>query len=273
MTKSTTCDTCKSTGEKIYVWADGGAASYQTVIDSMWGVMPEFCDCEIGRGKLEEFEGDPPEANLKHYREQVSSILSVLYKNSGMSDKFRAARLQDFMRKIPIESDGDGVESFKHESTPLYQDMLEYADRFHEKRQKNGLFIAGPVGTGKTHAASAIVNKIVYKYRIKPVIVNLARASVEMKNSSFNSDIFTKMENAELLFIDDMGTEMSEDWLNTQVYLLIDYRYQNQLPTIITSNQSLDFISENLYTKRVGSRLSEMCSTIMLSGEDRRMRN
>ena len=59
-----------------------------------------------------------------------------------------------------------------------------------------------------------------------------------MKNE--DKKIFDRMKDVELLIIDDLGVEKLSDWLSDQFYQIIDHRWQNHKPMIITSNQSLD---------------------------------
>lgn len=57
-----------------------------------------------------------------------------------------------------------------------------------------------------------------------------------------DSDLFEDMKKAEVLVIDDIGVEKVTEWLSEQLFLVINYRYENNLPMLVTSNQSLQYL-------------------------------
>ena len=59
-----------------------------------------------------------------------------------------------------------------------------------------------------------------------------------------------------ILILDDMGVEVSKDWVNTTLYHLINFRYSNKLVTIITSNVSIEDLKVD---GRIKDRLNAMC--------------
>ncbi len=73
------------------------------------------------------------------------------------------------------------------------------------------------------------------------------------------------------LVIDDFGIHNESDWVNSVLYDLIDARYENNLLTIITSNDPLDAWKE-LAKGRVYSRLREICIEIQIDAPDYRLR-
>jgi DNA replication protein DnaC len=77
------------------------------------------------------------------------------------------------------------------------------------------------------------------------------------------------MKKAKLLFIDDLGIEKTSDRYLENLYLIINYRYENKLPTIITSNMSLEDLEKHL-TPQITSRIKSMCKIIQFTGKDRR---
>jgi len=73
------------------------------------------------------------------------------------------------------------------------------------------------------------------------------------------SEIVDKFLNARMLVLDDVGVEMSTDWTYQTLYLIIGERYNEMLPTIITSNIPLDELGSKFQDTRVVSRIEEMC--------------
>jgi len=72
------------------------------------------------------------------------------------------------------------------------------------------------------------------------------------------------------LCIDDMGAEKMTAFVQQITYYIINYREQEMLHTLITSNFSLQQIDEQIDT-RVSSRIGGMCKVVKLSGRDRRL--
>ena len=96
--------------------------------------------------------------------------------------------------------------------------------------------------------------------------------------NSFSDSASEEMQNivdhyvcCDLLLIDDLGAQKNSEWSREVLYLLIDRRYRDVRPTIVTSNLTLDQISE-LIDDRIASRLAEMGPVIRLeAGDDERV--
>ena len=148
-----------------------------------------------------------------------------------------------------------------------------------------GLFITGKVGTGKTHLVAAIVDRLArlyarrlfskyYNYYEYPIIYVSAVELFSQIRASFNEhntdEIMEKYENCNLLIIDDLGVEKASDFTVEYIYKIIDNRYCNLKPVIITSNLTDDELKEKL-SERIISRIYEMCKGIKLTGKDYRL--
>ena len=76
-------------------------------------------------------------------------------------------------------------------------------------------------------------------------------------------------QNARLLVIDDVGAEKASEWTQERLYSVIDHRYANCLPLIVTSNLPPAKLAEQT-GDRAASRLAEMCKVVAMTGTDRR---
>lgn len=72
------------------------------------------------------------------------------------------------------------------------------------------------------------------------------------------------------LCIDDIGAEKMTAFVQQITYYIINYREQEMLHTLITSNFGLQQIDEQIDT-RISSRLGGMCKVVKLTGKDRRL--
>jgi DNA replication protein DnaC len=69
-----------------------------------------------------------------------------------------------------------------------------------------------------------------------------------------------------LVLLDDFGAENNTDWVIETIYMIINARYEANLPTLITSNCPPAELTDRIGS-RSADRLREMCSIVELSGE------
>ena len=74
----------------------------------------------------------------------------------------------------------------------------------------------------------------------------------------------------DILVLDDLGSEKPSDWVREKLFVLINARYEAELPTIITSNYSTADLVDRL-GQRIVSRLIEMTTAITMTAPDYRM--
>ena len=69
--------------------------------------------------------------------------------------------------------------------------------------------------------------------------------------------------------IDDIGAEKASEWTAERLYTIVDHRYANCLPLMVTSNLPPSKLTEQT-GERTASRLAEMCQVVAMTGTDRR---
>lgn len=156
-------------------------------------------------------------------------------------------------------------------------------------KSKEGLFLHGARGTGKTHLMAALAREIILKAptlqdsqnfyrddRYTPVFVSTPELLMRIRACYNNDDIseeelLDRYSRKEILMLDDLGAEKPTEWVLQTLYLIIDRRYRHMKKTIISSNYTLDQIAKRL-DDRISSRIAGMCQVIQIKGKDRRLK-
>lgn len=143
------------------------------------------------------------------------------------------------------------------------------------RKRGYGFYFWGNVGTGKTHTTSALSNELIAKRYVEILFLNVPETATRVKNTfsdrrdTEDSKLFKRMKDVELLVLDDLGVEKNSEWLSDQLYQVIDYRWRNRKPMIVTSNQSLNDLSR-YYKPQIASRLYGCCKPMKFELRDRR---
>lgn len=136
------------------------------------------------------------------------------------------------------------------------------------------LYLGGPVGTGKTGLAVGALRVVHesgarrYLFCGVPALLDAMRA--RGREAAGAEDPMTAAVAASVLVLDDLGAERPTDWVAERLYVLVNARYEKQLPTVVTTNLAPDELREAVGA-RVVSRLVEDCELVLVGGKDRRM--
>jgi DNA replication protein DnaC len=123
------------------------------------------------------------------------------------------------------------------------------------------LVLQGVNGCGKTHLAAAIANE--HLSAGKPVIFVVVPDFLDHLRSTFSPDskvsydqLFDSVKNTPLLILDDFGEQSTTPWAQEKLYQVINHRYNNRLPTIITTCCTLDEIETRISSRLVDPKIS-----------------
>jgi DNA replication protein DnaC len=134
------------------------------------------------------------------------------------------------------------------------------------------LLLCGKVGRGKTHQAWGAIRALaVTGLRVSWTVSTAADlyASLRPRPGVDAETVFQRYATSRLLVVDDLGASKSTEWTEEINYRLINHRYEHELPTLFTSNVPPKDLAGEL-GERVASRLVEMTTRVVLTGEDRR---
>lgn len=211
----------------------------------------------------------------RQQRENVKRLIG----ESGMGARFLRRTFQTYV----ITDDNRRAAAMAKRFADSFETLLPRPGE--PEPGRNGLFIAGTPGTGKTHLAAAIANQLMAQNR--PVICMTMQDMLERIKRTFNSsgsdeaDVLKIYKTVQLLVIDDIGKELTTEWAVSTIYNIINGRYEAYLPTIVTTNYDTDTLIARMTPRETGDsktartiidRLQEMCRGIVLTGESWRQR-
>lgn len=149
--------------------------------------------------------------------------------------------------------------------------------RHFDKKHDNLLFL-GNTGVGKTFLANCIAkelldrgNTVIYltAFRLFDILEKY-KFGRDSENTLAAANQFEFIMDCDMLIIDDLGTELSNSFTTSQLYLIINERLLRQKSTLISTNLSLDNLNTN-YSERIYSRIISNYSIRRIVGEDIRL--
>lgn len=145
--------------------------------------------------------------------------------------------------------------------------LRQYAEQFGPK--STSLLLYGNAGLGKTHAALAIAGAVLDK-GFDVVYISAQEMCAELEKARFEdeSPLMDAMLEADLLILDDLGTESLTSYSMSCFYTLVNTRMARTAPTIYTTNIVDGALLEQRYTEKIASRLSGSCEPVEFLGED-----
>lgn len=173
-----------------------------------------------------------------------------LIKSSAITEEFRTKTFGSF-----LINDIDPI------VRQAYDTAYAYVKSFMtiKKDRYNSIALLGRPGTGKTHLLSAVANNLLAK-GVEVVYFPYVEGFNDFK-SDFDelNEKVVKLSTVEVLFIDDLfkGRDIPTSFQLEQLFSIINYRYINKLPVLISSER--DFLEMCKFDEAIGSRLKEMC--------------
>jgi DNA replication protein DnaC len=136
------------------------------------------------------------------------------------------------------------------------------AQQFAE-RPRGWIVFLGTYGTGKTHLAASIGN---YRHAlgespmfvVVPDLLDHLRSTFSPTSTVSYDSLFEEVRTCRLLILDDLGTQSATPWAKEKLYQILNYRYNAELPTVITTSMLFDDIDPRIRSRMLDKRLCDI---------------
>lgn len=230
-------------------------------------IQYQRCTCD----KAKEYwnEKDKQDAE-EQKRKRFKNMINVIYKQNYVGRKYQKLNFENFI-----------IDLNNKNAVKMAND---YIIKNKDKILSNGLIIMGESGIGKTHLAAAIANKLIENDKI--VLMGRLTTLLDMIKETFRDNTKSENElielysNVDMIIIDDLGTEKISSWALEKLYTIIQNRFENGLPIIITTRfDKKGLISRFSYSNDQDlidatiSKLYQMCYGITLKSTKKELVN
>jgi DNA replication protein DnaC len=189
-------------------------------------------------------------ADVPYGHPQFGKLIACACKQAEWAEK----RKQQLTAMSNLEAFRDKVFTSFNWRVPGVQEAFREACAF-AQYPEGWLFLVGPNGCGKTHLAAAITNQCLLHemavlFVTAPDLLDHLRATFAPTSPVAYDELFWRVREAEILVIDDLGSEQSTSWAGEKLFQLINHRYNLRLPTVITANaDALKALDERLRSR------------------------
>lgn len=163
------------------------------------------------------------------------------------------AKIERMRAGIPKGLRGKSLESFPGSPSALARVKEEYVALAGDPEgpELPWLVLFGPKGTGKTGLAVGVCEALARRnpqwtviFDTVPAIMGRIKATFEPEPEFTTSQVVDALKNADVLVLDDLGTQRSTPFVEETLFELLNYRYVERLRTIITTNLGLDKLAK-----------------------------
>lgn len=181
---------------------------------------------------------------------------------------FKSARIPARYRNKTLENFDASLQS------KAYKIAVEYTKTW-PKGNGESLFFVGPVGTGKSHLARAILSTMIRRHGISGLAATVPNLMDDLRpgaDDGKSNEQIQLLKTVPLLVLDDLGAQKNTEWVTERLFVIINARYDEMLPTVITSNIYLEDLRKTPGWDRLIDRIVEMATAVRMEGKSYRMR-
>ena len=196
-----------------------------------------------------------------------SQEIALLYEQSNIRDMISR---ENFSTLSYEYYQGEDLNRFRN-CVKICRDFIQ-----NFKQDYHNLFFYGTVGTGKSFLSGCVAGELLQQgysviyFSASGLFDTLARYSFDAKEKESLACFCGDLYNCELLIVDDLGTEMTNSFVTSQLFACLNERHLRRHSTIISTNLSLEELRDR-YSDRIFSRVTSNYTICKLTGPDIRM--
>lgn len=222
----------------------------------------ERCDCSEAIAFWKQYDSNK---NEKEKQRKYREIINKIYKEGCIKRKLKYFDFVNF--------------NINEDNQEALTTLIKYTHLCTENKVKDGIIIYGSIGYENTHLAASIANEIIRNKKI--ALLERTSSITDRIKESFNKTVTTESEimelysNVDMLIIDDFGSETISKWALERLYRIINNRYENELPIVITTRYTREELMEKIAieNRKLAEEfiqiLYKMCYGISLIKNDR----
>ena len=190
------------------------------------------------------------------------AIIDLLYEQSGIKEMLDKENFDHLDYRY-----------YSGEDLKRFRTAVDMCLDFCEKADYQNFFFYGTVGTGKSFLSGCVAKALIDKgfsviyYSAADFFEIISRFSFDYKSKDELLILREDLISCDLLIIDDLGTELPNNFTKSQLFNYLNTRHINQRATIISTNLSLEEF-KNLYSERIFSRITYNYKLLRFTGID-----
>jgi len=193
--------------------------------------------------------------------------ISLLYEQSGIQDMLKQNNFELL-----------SYEYYSGEALSLFENAVKTCQSFIKNFNSDyhNLFFYGTVGTGKSFLSCCVAKELmdqghsVIYFGATGLFDLLSEAAFHTKTGDERQNAYSDLYRCDLLIIDDLGTELTNQFTSSQLFSLLNERHLGKKSTLISTNFTLAQLRDR-YSDRIFSRITSNYEVCRLAGEDIRM--
>ena len=195
------------------------------------------------------------------------AMITLLYEQSNIREMLRTENFDNLSYEY---YEGKDLSRFKNAVNTCRNFIKNFNSDYHN------LFLYGTVGTGKSFLSGCVAKELIERghsviyFSATSLFDLLSKNSFDYKNREELRETYADLYQCDLLIVDDLGTELTNQFVASQLFALLNERHMGKKATVISTNLSLEEL-RNRYSDRIFSRITSNYEICKLSGQDIRM--
>lgn len=169
--------------------------------------------------------------------------------------------LSNMAEQMPLDKcsfDNFDINYYPEEAKTKMKNILSFCKKYSDNfsLSSESLLFMGKCGLGKTHLSLSIIKEVIKKgYNVVYGPAQNLFSQVEKEHFTYSgsTESLDLLLEADLLVIDDLGTEFMTNFVQSLFYDIVNTRILKGKPTIINTNLTIEEL-QNRYTQRIASR-------------------